>query len=87
LGMISLTGLLVCIVFTVITIVSYFLLKFIVKPMPQKEISIYVDEKREHKTKEKVFNTPYNVERNGKERLSSDILDDTIIDKIKKTRE
>lgn len=78
-------GVFVVIGFSLLCILIYFLIKAIFKLSTSKEISIYVDEKKEQKSE--IHNTPFVVGRDGKERLSTDIIDDTVIKKIRKVRE
>jgi len=66
-----LIGIIVTVFFVLVVVAIYFVVKKLFGIKSSKEISIYVDERKENASSSKITNTPFLVDRKGKLKLSS----------------
>jgi hypothetical protein len=81
-----LIGFIVIALSVTLVVVIFLIVKKLFGLKSSKEISIYVNEQKENTSSSKITNTPFVVDRKGKARISSDLVDDTVLTKVRRVR-
>jgi len=82
-----LIGFIVIALSVALVIVVFLVIKKVFGLKSSKEISIYVSEQKENTSSSKITNTPFMVDGKGKLKLSNDLTDDNVLNKVRRVRD